>query len=686
MAQHSDASSNLPQDPRQRIEKLRELIRYHDRKYYIEAQPEISDLEYDRLMEELKRLEAAYPDLVTPDSPTQRIGDAISGDLPEVPHRVPMLSIENTYSHAELSNFIRRVETALRGQRVEWVLELKIDGVAAALIYEQGHLVRGLTRGNGVVGEDVTHTIKTIRDLPLRLQGDPPPLLEVRGEVYMTNTELARLNLERSQAGLPPFANTRNVTAGTIRLQDPREAARRPMHFFGHSIGYCEGLRARNHMEFLQEIAEYGIRPSPLAKLFSDSRSLLRQLDEEHISDIEEMIAQLDYEVDGLVIKVNDFAQREKLGATSKSPRWVVAYKFEKYEAVTRLLNIHVQVGKTGVVTPVAELEPVELAGTTVARASLHNADEIRRKDIRVGDWVVVEKAGKIIPHVVRVELHRRDPSVRPFEFPTHCPECGAELVRDEGGVYIRCVNPQCPARLRQQIVYFASRDGMDIEGLGEKIVNQLVDHGLVRSFADIYRLRKDQLLQLDKFGERKAQKLLEAIAASKNRGLARVLAAVSIRHVGTRVAKLLAQRFPTYDALYAASEEELAAIDEIGPVIAHSVYTFLHSDFGRQIFQQLREVGVSLEEPQEPDGDKQESALSGKTVVVTGTLSRFTRDEIEELIERLGGRPASSVSSKTDFVVVGENPGSKLEKAKRLGVPILSEEEFLQLIGQGKR
>ncbi len=683
MSHASEILATLPDDPQERARALRELIRYHDRKYYLEAQPEITDLEYDRLVQELKRLEAEHPELVTPDSPTQRIGDAVTGDLAQVEHRVPMLSIENTYDLEELRAFLRRVETSLRGEPVEWVLEFKIDGVAAAVLYEEGRLVRGVTRGNGVVGEDVTHTIRTIADLPLRLEGEPPRFLEVRGEVYMTNTDLAQLNLERSRQGLPPFANTRNVTAGTIRLLDPKEAARRPMHFFAHSVGYCEGLRAKNHMQFLEEIREYGIPPTPLARLFSSSRDLLQQLDEQHIGELEERIAELDFEVDGLVIKVNDFEQRERLGATSKSPRWIVAYKFEKYEAVTRLIGIHVQVGKTGVVTPVAELEPVQLAGTTVARASLHNADEIRRKDIRVGDWVVVEKAGKIIPHVVRVELHRRGQDVRPYRFPEQCPECGAVLQRDEGGVYIRCINPECPAKLRQQLVYFASREGMDIDGLGEKIIDQLVDRGLVRSFADLYRLRKDQLLTLEKFKHRRAENLLKAIEASKSRGLARVLAAVSIRHVGSRVAKILAQHFGSYDRLYAASEEELAELDEIGPIIAHSVYTFLHSEFGERIFRELREVGVLLEEPHAGAQAENALPLAGKTIVVTGALENYTRDEIEEMVEQLGGRAASSVSRNTDFVVAGENAGSKLAKARELGIPVLTEEEFNRLIGR---
>ncbi|MCA9131551.1 MAG: NAD-dependent DNA ligase LigA [Planctomycetales bacterium] len=666
--------------PHRRVEELRDQIRHHDRKYYIEAAPEISDLEYDRLLSELKQLESQHPELLSPDSPTQRIGDEVVGDLQQVAHRVPMLSIENTYRLDELASFCTRVQKNLDGAAVEWVLELKIDGVAAALVYEQGRLVRAVTRGNGQVGDDVTHNIRTIADVPLRLVGQPPELLEVRGEVYMTNSDLAQLNLRRASLDLPPFANTRNVTAGAIRLLDPKIAAERRMRFFCHGVGYCTGLVSTNYIDFLDELRGYGLPPTPHVRLFRSTQEVLEQIDA-----VQASLHELDFEVDGLVLKVNQFSQRETLGSTSKSPRWVAAYKIEKYEAVTRLNDIRVQVGKTGAITPVAELEPVQLAGTTVARASLHNAEEIQRKDVRVGDWVVVEKAGKIIPHIVRVELHRRPDDSQPYLFPTQCPECGQLLEQDEGGVAIRCKNEQCPAKWRQQLRYFAGRSGMDIDGLGEKIVDQLVAAGLIESYAELYRLRAEQLLQLDSFAQRKAEKLLAGIELSKTRGLARVLAAISIRHVGTRVATLLAQHFPSIDRLQAATVEELAAVDEIGTIIAESVYEYLHSPLGQQTIDGLRQVGVALELPnaeQEAAAARaEEGLLAGKSLVVTGTLQRYKRDEIEALIAQHGGRAASSISKSTDYLIAGEKAGSKLTKAQQLEVKILTEEQFEQLI-----
>ncbi len=669
----------------QRIENLREQIRYHDRKYYTEAQPEITDLEYDRLQQQLKQLEVEYPELVTPDSPTQRVGEEIVGELQPVKHRVPMLSIENTYSLQELAGFFSRVQKNLASEGeevVEWVLELKIDGVAAAIVYEHGLLVRAVTRGNGQVGDDITHNIRTIVDIPLKLAGQPPELLEVRGEVYMTNGDLAHLNLKRSEQDLPPYANTRNVTAGTVRLLDPKLAAERRLRFFCHGVGYCEGMHATNHIDFLKELASYGLPATPHVRKFDNAQTVLDEIDQ-----IQEQLHELDFEVDGLVLKVNQFAQRDLLGSNSKSPRWVVAYKIEKYEAVTRLNEIRVQVGKTGTITPVAELEPVQLAGTTVARASLHNAEEIERKDVRVGDWVVVEKAGKIIPHIVRVELHRRETELSPFEFPTHCPECKTLLVKDQGGVYIRCSNAACPAKLRQQLRYFAGRSAMDIDGLGEKIVDQLVDANLVNSYADLYRLTKEQLLTLDSFGDRKAEKLLSGIVASRDRGLARVLAAITIRHVGTRVASLLARAFPTIEQLQAATVEDLAAVDEIGQIIAESVQDYLQSENGRQVIDGLRDVGVQLELAESDRAvvaaSQGAGVLAGKSLVVTGTLTRYTRDEIQALIAQHGGRAASSLSKSTDYLVAGEKAGSKLEKAQQLGVRVLSEAEFEELIQQ---
>ena len=659
------------------IQRLREQIRYHDYKYYVEAQPEISDLEYDRLVQRLRELEAQFPDLVTPDSPTQRIGDRPVPELRSVRHRVPMLSIDNTYSQQEVRAWAQRIARMLPGEKIEYVVEYKIDGVAIALTYERGLLVLGATRGNGVVGDDVTHNVRTIRDVPLRLHGDdPPPVVELRGEVYMTNSDLVRLNEEQKKKGEPPFANTRNVTAGSIRLLDPKLCAQRRLRMFVHSLGYTEGVEFATHMEFLAQVRRWGLKPTPHAQVFDDIDAVLAHCDE-----LIERLHELDFEVDGLVIKVNSLDQQRRLGATSKSPRWLIAYKFEKYEATTRVLDIQVQVGKTGIVTPVAILEPVEIAGTVVSRASLFNKDEVERKDVRVGDVVVVEKAGKIIPHVVRVEKHLRKKRLPKFHFPTRCPECGTPLVQDEGGVYIRCPNPDCPAQVRERIRFFASREGMDIEGLGEKLVDQLVSTGLVKTYGDLYRLKQEQLEKLERMGKKSSQNLIRNIQASKRRGLARLLNALAIRHVGRHVAQVLARHFGSMDRLMQASREELAAIPEIGPVIAESVYQFLHSPRGREIIEDLSRQGVLMEEPQAHQ--PREKPLAGKTIVVTGTLESFTRDEIKQVIEQYGGRAASSVSSKTDFVLVGEKPGSKLQKARQLGVPTLSEEEFLALIGR---
>ncbi len=660
----------MPTDPAQEIARLRNEIEHHDRQYYVEAAPEISDLEYDRLLERLKRLEAEHPELLTPDSPTQRTGDRPVAGLAEVAHRVPMLSIDNTYSIEELQNYGRRTEKLLAGETIEWVVELKIDGVAVSLLYEDGRLVRGATRGNGVTGDDITHNVRTIRDVPLRLAGDaPPPVLEVRGEVYMTNSDLVRLNQRQQAEGKPPFANTRNVTAGSIRQLDPRVCAGRNLRVFCHGVGYAEGLRATTHTEFLAELARYGLPATPLVECFESFDAAAA-----HCEQLIGRLHELDFEIDGLVLKVNRFGQRERLGATSKSPRWVVAYKFEKYEGTTRLLDIRVQVGKTGTVTPVAVLEPVELAGTTVSRASLHNADEIERKDVRIGDVVVVEKAGKIIPHIVRVEVHERKGSPPEFRFPQECPECGTALVRDEGGVYIRCPNAEsCPAQLKERLRYFAGRNAMDIEGLGDKLVDQLVDQGLVRSCGDLYRLEADTLAGLERMGKKSAKNLVDAIEAGKERGLARVLNALSIRHVGARVAAVLAEHFGSMDSLAAAQVDDLAQINEIGPVIAQSVYDFLHGEVGRRMVDDLRAAGVTMEADR-PAAGGEARKFEGKTFVVTGTLQKYTRDEIQELIERHGGRATSSVSKKTDYVVAGEKAGSKLAKAQQLGVAVLDE------------
>ncbi|MFV2066561.1 MAG: NAD-dependent DNA ligase LigA [Pirellulales bacterium] len=667
----------MPDDVRRHIEAIREQIRYHDRKYYAEAAPEINDLQYDRLVDALKQLETEHPEFVTPDSPTQRVGDEPVGHLRPVEHRVAMLSIENTYSLEELRKYGDRTSRLLDGEPIDWVVELKIDGVAVSMLYEQGRLVRGATRGNGRVGDDITHNLRTVADVPLRLPGDRlPEVLEVRGEIYMTNSDLVRLNERQQTRGEPTFANTRNVTAGSIRTLDPRVCAERRLRVFCHAVGYCEGLRVQTHMEFLDRLRSYGLPPTPRADVFHGFDAAV-----EHCDGMIQRLHEFDFEVDGLVLKVDRFDQRERLGATSKSPRWMVAYKFEKYEAATALRGIEVSVGKSGAITPVADLEPVPLAGTTVSRASLHNADEIERKDVRPGDVVIVEKAGKIIPHIVRVEKHLRKGPSRKYRFPTKCPVCQSRLIRDKGGVIIRCPNPTCPAQIRERICHFSSRNAMDIEGLGEKLVDQLVGMDLVKRFGDLYRLKLDDLMQLERMGHKSSENILAGIEASKERGLARLLMALSIRHVGRRVATVLAEHFRSIDALAAADVEALSQIEEIGPIIAASVHEFLNSAEGRETIADLKRAGVHVESDIGQAARAIETPLANKTVVVTGTLPHYTRDQVRALIERHGGRPASSVSKKTDFILAGENPGSKLDKARRLGVRVIDERQFESLL-----
>jgi DNA ligase (NAD+) len=678
-------------DVAQQIDELSETIRRHDHLYYVEAKPEISDLEYDRLLERLVALEQANPELRRADSPTQRLGDAPVNDLAQVAHRVPMLSIDNTYRREDLAAFFERTSKLLDGEPIEWVMEFKIDGVAASIRYEHGQLVQALTRGNGQVGDDITHNARTIRDLPLKLRGKFPNVLEVRGEVYMTNADLSDLNDRQVAEGQEPYKNTRNVTAGTIRLLDPQIASKRNLRFFCHGIGELVGWDVSSHTQFLDQVKSFGILPTPEVQKFGTNQEAIRA-----VATLEEQMPDLPFEVDGIVFKVNRFDQRDRLGIRSKSPRWLIAYKFERYEATTRLDEISVQVGKTGTITPVAHLAPVNIADTTVSRASLHNADEIERLDVRVGDIVVVEKAGKIIPKVVRVEKHRRKSELPKFQFPQRCPECEAALVRDEGGVYIRCPNPQCGAQLKQRLIYFGSRTGMDIDGLGEEMVDVLLHHRLVAGYADLYRLTADSLASLSwvkqrkvkagqlgdvQIGTKNAQALIAGITDSKSRGLARLLSSISIRHVGPRVAQLITRRYPTLAALRHASVNDLSSIREIGDRIAESLYEFLHSDFGQQLLEDLANAGVSVDEMSAPVDIAQSQVFAGKTLVVTGTLTHYTREEIESLIEKCGGRASGSISKKTDFLVAGEKAGSKLDKANQLGVRVLTEDEFRQLV-----
>lgn len=657
-----------------RIEALRSEIRHHDQKYYVEAAPEISDRAYDKLMDELKALEARYPDLVTADSPTQRVGESPVAELQQITHRVPMLSIENTYSIEDLRSFLQKTEAELGGEPVEWVIELKIDGVACAVLYENGLLTQAVTRGNGQMGDDITHNIRTVAGVPLRLISDKPPTaIEVRGEVYMTNEDLRILNEEQQKRGEAIYANPRNTVAGSIRQLDPRIAAQRHMRFFTHGVGYSDGLHAKAHMDFLKEVGGYGIPQTPHVQCFATVDETIKQCET-----LIEKVPELDFEIDGLVLKVNSFAQRQKLGLRSKSPRWVVAYKWEKYEGTTRLNEIRVQVGKTGAITPVAELEPLELEGVVVSRASLHNAEEIERKDIRVGDIVVVERAGKVIPHVVRVESHLRTTDLPKFAFPTHCPECQTKLVKDEGGVYIRCPNLDCPAQLKERLRFFASRNAMDIEGLGDKLVDQLVNDKLVTRYADLYDLTSEKLQTLERMGKKSADNLLTGVANSKGRGLESLLNGLSMRHVGQRVAQLLAQHFQSMEALEKATLDELSRVPEIGEIIAKSVFDYITSAYGRETIASLRERGIDMQaKTQKPVGGK----LEGKTLVVTGTLTKYKRDEIEKLIEQHGGRASGSISKKTNYLIAGADAGSKLAKAEQLGVPVLTEEAFEALI-----
>jgi DNA ligase (NAD+) len=668
-------------DPRRRIQELRQLVDYHNRKYYLDAEPEISDREFDALLRELEDLEKAHPELITPDSPTQRVGGAPLSGFTQVRHAVPMLSIENTYSPADLREFDARVRKLLKGASLRYLVEHKIDGVSVTLHYEKGVLTLAATRGDGEVGDDITANIRTIHDIPLRLAGTPPARLEVRGEVYMTNSELSRLNALQQARGERLFANPRNATAGTLKLLDPKQCGQRRLRFFAHGEGAFGHEGLNSHHAFLQRVAKLGLAVVPHSAPLATIDDVLAYCDEHF-----ERRHELDFETDGMVVKVDDYRQREQLGATSRAPRWVIAYKVELWQATTRLNNIVVQVGRTGLLTPVGELEPVTIAGTVVSRVSLHNAEELIRKDIRLGDHVVVEKAGKIIPHVVRVELEKRTGQERRFHFPTRCPTCKGKIAKDEGGIYQRCINPACPDQIKERLRFFANRAAMDIEGLGPAVIDQLVDRGLVHSLADLYRLKLQDLLGLERMGQKSAQNLLDGIQASKGRGLARLLTGLGIRHVGERNAFVLAQTFGSMERLLAASLEDFAAVPGFGQVVAASVHAFFHSAAGRKLIADLKAAGLKMTEDaaaERPDAGG-DSALAGKTIVVTGTLQHYERAQIEELIRRHGGKATGSVTKKTDFVVAGEKAGSKLDKAKELGIRVLSEAEFQQLL-EGK-
>jgi len=660
-------------DPARRAASLRSEIERHERLYYGEGRSEISDRDFDRLMAELVALEAAAPELATPDSPTRRVGGEPVAGFAEVRHEPPMMSLDNTYSLEELREWGARLERLAPVEAAagfEFVAELKVDGVSTSLLYENGLFVRGATRGNGAVGDDVTVNLWTVRALPLRLAAGAPSQLLVRGEVYMPRAEFERVNREREMAGEPLYANPRNVTAGSIRQLDSRQVATRRLQAVVYQI--ADGPRCATHSESLERLIEWGF---PVHESWRKCHGLVEV--ESFIEEWRERRHGLGFETDGVVVKIDDLALRDRLGATAKAPRWAVAYKYEPEQAETQVRGIVVQVGRTGVLTPVAEFDPVLVAGSTVRRATLHNYEDLSRKDVRVGDTVVIEKAGEVIPRVVEVRLDRRPEGSEPFRMPALCPECGEKVVRFEGEVASRCANPECPAVRQETIRHYVSRNAMDIEGLGDEKIAQLVAAGHLTDIPGLYQLGRDLLAELPGWGEKSADNLLGAIDASRHRSLSRLLFGLGIRMVGERTAKLLAQHFGSLAALAQASEEELQMVDEIGPKVAASVRAFFADPRQQRRLAALAAAGV------EPPAIERPVAatlpLAGKTVVLTGKLESMSREEAAEHLEALGARVAGSVSQKTSFVIAGEDAGSKLDKARALGIEILTEAEFLQ-------
>lgn len=662
---------------KKRVAELRDLLNKANKAYYQDAQPFISDKQFDEYLDELEQLEQEY-DLTDPTSPTQRVGGEPSSEFETVEHPVALLSLDNTYNEEELNDFDRRVREILGHDNFTYMTELKFDGAAIRLRYEDGDLVLGATRGDGERGDDITRNVKTIKDIPLHLKDEYPAVAEVRGEAYMEREAFVRMNEHREEQGLNAFANPRNSTAGSLKMQDPREVARRPIRFFSFDLISDDLDEDITQYKKMQLLDHYGL---PVCEHYNECEDI----SEVHtqIAGWKELRHDLPFETDGVVIKVNQTQFREQLGSTSKAPRWAIAYKFEAEQATTTLEDITLQVGRLGKITPVAELKAVELAGTTVKRASLHNEDEIHRRDIRVGDRVIVEKAGEIIPQVVSVVNPDRDDRNPPFAMPSDCPACGQKLLKLGEDVDWRCINPECPPQIRQRIEHFASRDAMDIEGLGEAVVDQLVSEDLIHTYADLYELTKEQLLPLERMAEKSAQNLLDAIRESKKQPLERVIYAMGIRFVGKTVARDLARGFRTMDALMKATEEDLAEIDSIGPTIAESVVRFFEQEHNQEIVASLREHGLNFEMEEKEQASQK---LEGKKFVLTGSLPSFTRKEATELIEKHGGTTASSVSGNTDYVLAGESPGSKYDKAQELDIPILDEDAFLELIGEKER
>jgi len=662
---------------KEKIKALQEELRQHNYNYYNLAKPRISDKAFDELLNELAALEEKYPEYKTPDSPTQRVGGEPVDGFETQHHASPMLSLSNTYNKEELLEYGVRTQKLAPNDKLQFTVEPKIDGVAISLTYEDGLLVRALTRGDGRKGDDITTNIKTIRSIPLKLHGEKfPSTMEVRGEVYMTRKGFAELNRERNEAGLDEFANPRNAAAGSLKLLDSRIVATRPLNAVFYSVAELEKNEIQSHQLLMDSLKTWGFKSQDCFWVEDSIEHLLKRLDE-----IQAVAHDFEYEIDGAVIKVNDRSLYEKLGNTAKSPRWAVAYKYAPEQAETRLKEITIQVGRTGVLTPVAELEPVHLSGTTVSRATLHNEEEIERKDIRVDDRVIVEKAGEIIPAVVEVNLQARTGDEIPFRMPSQCPECKTDVIRLEGEVAVRCPNIHCPAQIKNWIKHFASRKAMDVDGLGDVLVEQLVDEGLIHSPADLYNLEIIKVLGLERMGQKSAENLIKGIAETKDRDLWRLIHALGIRHVGERSAQILADKFNSINSLAEAGLEQLETLNDVGPIVAKSIVEYFGKDSSKKLIQSFKDAGLKLEETQSSPASPQ--VLEGKTFVITGTLEEWKRDEVAEIIRSMGGKTSSSVSAKTNVLIAGEKAGSKLKKAESLDVEIWSEADFKEFLAK---
>jgi DNA ligase (NAD+) len=661
---------------RKDIEHLRQVIRYHDWRYYVLNEPEISDKEYDDLLKKLKELEQRYPQFITPDSPTQRVSGGLLEGFPTLKHKVKMLSLDNTYSIEELKSWEDKIKRMLKiAETIDYIVELKIDGVSCSLTYDRGILTLGTTRGDGEVGEDITSNIKTIKSIPLKLRGDDfPESVEVRGEVYIEKKDFEKINKERMREGEPPFANPRNAASGSLKLLDPSLVAKRNLKCFIHSFGWAKGWEFKTHKEFLEKIRYLGLRVNPINKWCRNLKEVIN-----YCLLWQDKRDSLEYEVDGMVIKVNSYSLQKKLGATLKSPRWAVAYKFPAHQATTKVEEITVQVGRTGILTPVALLKPVECGGVTISRATLHNFDEVRRLDVRVGDTVLVERAGEVIPKIVKVITSKRTGKERRIVPPGKCPVCKGEVAKEkEEEVYWYCINPNCAAQLKRSLLHFVSRGAMDIEGMGESVIEELVEKGVVRSIVDIYKLKKEDFLKLPLFKEKKANNLIAAIEESRGRPLSRLLYGLGIRHVGEKAALVLAERFKDISPFLELKESDLQKIPEIGPIMASSIVKFFSSPKIRKMIEEFKKIGLNLIQRERTVTG---SRIVGKVFMFTGELAGYSRRQAQKLVEERGGKWVSSVSKNIDFVVVGKNPGSKYDKAKRMELRIINEEEFNEII-----